>query len=167
MPPKSPANLIFPFAVVVASGIADNNKFGSLTALLTNSVVATAVLLSVDVIVDATTLFPKVTKPVNVGEANGAFKSNAACVEVDIGFAISVVLSTLPNPKFALAFVAFAAPVPPFAIATIPVTFVALPLTVPLKVPTKVEPVMTVPLRFPKNVFAVITLPSKFPLPSL
>ena len=35
VPPKSPANLIFPFAVVVASGIADNNVAGSLTTLFT------------------------------------------------------------------------------------------------------------------------------------
>ena len=120
-----------------------------------------------DVIVAATTLFPKVTKPVKVGDAIGAFKSNAACVKVDIGFAISVVLSTLLNPKFARAFVAFEAPVPPFKTATIPVTFVALPFTVPLNVPTKVEPVTTTPLKLPTKVFAVITLPSKLPLPSL
>ena len=64
--------------MLVASGIADNNVAGSLTTLFTNAVVATAVLLSVDVIVAATTLLPKVTKPVNVGDAIGAFKSNAA-----------------------------------------------------------------------------------------
>ena len=107
------------------------------------------------------------TKPVKVGEANGAFKSNAACVKVDIGFATSVVLSTLPNPKFALAFNALAAPVPPFKIATIPVTFVALPVSVPEKFPTTELAVILVALTFPENVFAVITLLSKLPLPSL
>jgi len=85
---------------------------------------------------------------------------------VDIGFAISVVLSTLPNPKLALALVAFAAPVPPFKIATIPVTFVALPVSVPEKFPTTELAVIFVALTLPEKVLAVITLPSKLPLPS-
>jgi len=50
---------------------------GSAKAVLTNAVVATAVLLSVKVIVPAVTLLPKETVPVNVGDAKGAFKSNA------------------------------------------------------------------------------------------
>ena len=61
---------------------------------MTKAVVATEVLLSVTVIVPAVTLVPKLTAPVNVGEANGAFKSNAACVKVEIGFAASEVLLT-------------------------------------------------------------------------
>ena len=159
--------MIFPLTVGVASNTELVTLFGSPTNDFTNAVVATAVLLSVVVIVAATTLFPNVTKPVKVGDANGAFKSKAACVNVDIGFAISAVLFTLFNSKLALAFSAFTAPVPPLAIATIPLTFVAVPLTVPDKVPTKVDPVTTTPLKFPINVFAVITFPSKLPFASL
>ena len=166
VPPKSPANFIFPFAVVVASGIADNNVAGSLTTLFTNAVVATAVLLSVEVMVAATTLLPKVTNPVNVGDAIGAFKLSAFCVNVEIGLLISETLSTLFNPKLALAFVALAAPVPPFKISTIPVTFVAVPVNVPEKLPTTELAVILVALTFPEKVLAVITLPSKLPLPS-
>ena len=65
---------------------------GSARAVLTKAVVATAVLLSVTVIVPAVTLIPRLTVPVNVGEANGAFKSSAACVKVEIGFEASEVL---------------------------------------------------------------------------
>ena len=78
VPPKSPANLILPFEVVDASGNAFCIVDASLTIFFTNAVVATAVLLSVDVIVPAVTLLPKTTEPVNVGDANGAFKSKAA-----------------------------------------------------------------------------------------
>ncbi len=96
---------------------------------------------------------PKTTVPVKVGEAKGAFKSNAACVKVDIGFAKSVVLFTFPNPKFNLAFVSFTAPVPPFETKTIPFTLEAFPV----KVPTKDGAV---------NLLAVISPAAKFPLPS-
>ena len=134
---------------------------------LTYAVVATAVLLSVDVIVPAYTVLPKLTIPENVGATNGALLFNAVCVADEITLSKSVVFSTFDNPKFALAFVAFTAPVPPFTTATIPVTFVAFPFTVPLKVPTKVVPDTTTPLKLPIKVLAVITLPAKLPLPSL
>jgi len=154
VPPKSPANIIFPFTVVVASSTEFVILVGSANAFFTNAVVATAVLLSVVVIVDATTFVPKLTVPVKVGEASGAFKSKAACVNVEIGFARSVVLFTLFNSKFALAFSAFIAPVPPFANATIPVTFVAFPV----KVPTKDGDI---------TLLAVISPAAKSPVPSL
>ena len=77
MPPKSPVNLILPFCVEVASKTDAVIVVGSASAALTKAVVATAVLLSVIVIVPAVTLLPKETVPVNVGEAKGAFKSNA------------------------------------------------------------------------------------------
>ena len=44
----------------------------------------------------------KFIAPVNDGEAKGAFKSNALCVDVDIGFDASLVLSTLLNPTLPL-----------------------------------------------------------------
>ena len=78
MPPKSPANLILPLAIVVASGKAFCIVDASLTTFFTNAVVATAVLLSVEVIVPAVTILPNVTVPVKVGDASGAFKSKAA-----------------------------------------------------------------------------------------
>ena len=124
-------------------------------------------LLSVEVIVPAVTLLPNITEPVKVGDAIGAFKSNAVCVNVEIGFDKSKVFSTFPKPRLALALAAFTAPVPPFTTATTPDTFVAVPLTVPDKVPTKVEPVTTTPVKLPINVLAVIILPAKFPLPFL
>ena len=40
----------------------------------------------------------KATAPVKVGEANGAFKSNAACWAVETGLLASLVLVTLPRP---------------------------------------------------------------------
>jgi len=154
VPPKSPANIIFPFTVVVASSTEFVILVGSAIAFFTNAVVATAVLLSVVVIVPAVTLFPNETLPVNEGEANGASKSKAACVNVEIGLAKSEVLFTLFNSKLALAFSAFVAPVPPFAKATIPLIFVAVPLNVPAN---KVE----------VTLLAVISPAAKFPLPSL
>lgn len=111
-------------------------------------------LLSVEVIVPAVTLLPKVTEPVKVGDAIGAFKSKAACVNVDMGLAKSDVLFTLPNPKFERALVALTAPVPPFEIATIPLTFVAVPLNVPAN---NVE----------VTLLAVISPAPKLPVPSL
>ena len=54
----------------------------------------------------------RVTVPVNVGEASGAFKSRAVWVAVETGFAASVVLSTDPSPTIVL----------------------LMPLTVPVKV---------------------------------
>ena len=165
VPPKSPANIIFPFTLVVASTTEFEMVVGSANEFFTNAVVATAVLLSVVVIVDATTFVPKLTAPVNVGEAIGDFKSNAACVKVEMGFPKSVVLFTLFNSKLALAFKAFVAPVPPFANATIPLTFVAVPLKVPTKdVAVILVAVILVALTAPEKVFAVITLPAKFPL---
>ena len=131
---------------------------------LTNAVVATAVLLSVIVIVPAVTLLPKDTEPVKVGDAIGAFKANAVSVAIEVALSASAVFSTFANPKLALALAAFTAPVPPFTTATTPVTLVALPFTVPDKVPTNVEPVIIVPLKLPINVFAVITFPAKFPV---
>ena len=127
--------------------------------------VATAVLLSVEVMVPAYTVFPKFTMPVNVGAANGAFKSNAACVAVEILFSKSVVFSTLSIPNAALALIGFVAPVPPFTIATTPVTFVALPVNVPEKFPTTELAVIVVALKLPLNKFAVIVLPAKSPFP--
>ena len=94
------------------------------------------------------------TAPVNVGEANGAFKSNAACVKVEIGFAASEVLFTFSIPRLTFAFVKLEAPVPPLAIATIPFTLVALPVNVPTNVP-------------PTKELAVITPAAKSVLPSL
>ena len=156
--------------VVVASGNAFCIVDASLTIFFTNAVVATAVLLSVDVMVPAVTLFPKVTEPVKVGDAIGAFKANAAIVGFEITLSTSAVFSTFDNPKLALALVAFTAPVPPFAIATTPVTFVAVPLNVPanefavILVAFKFDAVMFVALTAPEKVLAVITLPAKFPL---
>ena len=40
----------------------------------------------------------RLTVPVNVGEASGAFKSSAVCVAVETGLAESAVLSTEPRP---------------------------------------------------------------------
>ena len=143
-----------PLAVVVASGIAFCIVAASFTIFFTKAVVATAILLSEEVIVPAVTLFPNTTLPVKVGDANGAFKSNAACVNVEIGLAKSDVFSTFANPKLVLALVAFTAPVPPFAIATIPVIFVAVPLNVPAN---NVE----------VTLLTVISPAAKSPLPSL
>ena len=140
---------------------------------MTYAVVATAVLLSVDVIVPAYTVLPKLTIPENVGATNGALLFNAVCVADEITLSKSVVFSTFDNPKFALAFVAFTAPVPPFTTATIPVTFVAVPLNVPDNdvaakfVVIILDAEISVALKLPENVFAVITLPAKLPLPSL
>ena len=39
--------------------------------------------------------------PVNVGDANGAFKSKAACVNVLIALFTSLVFSTFPKPTMA------------------------------------------------------------------
>ena len=154
VPPKSPASIIFPFTVVVASATEFVIAVGSAITFFTNAVVATAVVLSVVVMVDATTFVPKLTAPVKVGEAKGAFKSKAVCVNVEMGFAKSEVLLIFPIPKFVKAFIAFAAPVPPFAIATIPLTFVAVPLNVPAN---NVE----------VTLLAVISPAAKLPLPSL
>ena len=44
----------------------------------------------------------KETDPVKVGEARGAFKSRAVCVDVDTGLLASVVLSTEPKPTIDL-----------------------------------------------------------------
>ena len=168
VPPKSPANLIFPFAVVVASGNAFWIALWSLKRFLTYAVVATAVLLSVDVIVPAYTVLPKLTIPENVGATNDALLFNAVWVADEITLSKSAIFSTFDNPKFALAFVAFTAPVPPFTTATIPVTFVAVPLNVPTKEFAKtLVAAIFVALTAPENVFAVITLPAKLPLPSL
>ena len=41
------------------------------------------------------------TVPVNVGDASGAFKANAACCAVETGLPKSDVLSTLPSPTIA------------------------------------------------------------------
>lgn len=131
MPPKSPANMILPFTVVVASSTELVTLVGSAKAFFTKAVVATAVLLSVVVIVPATAPVPNVTTPLKVGAAKFAFKFKAACVNVDTGLAISEVLFKFSNPKFVKAFNTFAAPVPPLVIGTIPLTFVAVPLNVP------------------------------------
>ena len=80
VPVKSPANLILPLVVVVASGV---NEFS-----ITNAVVAICVVLVANAAVGALGI------PVKLGEAKGAFKSNAACVAVEIGLFKSVVLST-------------------------------------------------------------------------
>ena len=80
VPVKSPANFNFPFVVVVAS---------SVDALaITNSVVAICVVFVANAAVGAVGI------PVRLGEAKGAFKSNAVCVAVEIGLFKSVVLST-------------------------------------------------------------------------
>jgi hypothetical protein len=44
------------------------------------------------------TALAEFTVSVNDGDANGAFKSNAVCVAVDIGSLKPLVLSTFPNP---------------------------------------------------------------------
>ena len=65
VPPKSPANWTLPLAVVVASGAP------AAKLVVTNSVVAICVVLVPNVAVGANGV------PVNVGEAEGAFKFNA------------------------------------------------------------------------------------------
>ena len=60
---------------------------------------------------------------------------NAVCVNELIGLFMSLVLSTLSNPKLVLNPEIEDEPVPPFAIATMPVTFVALPNKLPLNLP--------------------------------
>ena len=80
VPVRSPANFILPFVVVVASGV---NELA-----ITNAVVAICVVFVANGAVGA------VGTPVKLGEANGAFKSSAAWVAVEIGLFKSVVLST-------------------------------------------------------------------------
>ena len=48
------------------------------------------------------------------------FKFKADCVAFDIGFKLSVVLSTNCRFKFVFALITFAAPVPPFCISITP-----------------------------------------------
>ena len=122
-------------------------------------------LLSVDVMVPAVTLFPNVTEPVKVGDAIGAFKANAVIVGFEITLSKSAVFSTFDNPRLALALAALTAPVPPLAIATTPVTFVAVPLNVPTnEFAVTLDAVIVVALTAPEKVFAVITLPAKLPV---
>ena len=52
--------------------------------------------------------------------------SKAAWVAVEIGFAASDVLSTLPKPRLILASVGLLAPVPPLKTATVPDTLLAV-----------------------------------------
>ena len=153
VPPKSPANIILPLDVVVASGIPFNIKIGSASAVLTNEVVATALLLSVAVIVPTIAFVPKSTTPVNVGDALSAFNANAAVVKVETGLSASAVFVTLFNPKLINACDNVFAPVPPLPIPTIPDTFVAVPLNVPTN---------DVAVTF----VAVISDAAKFPEPS-
>ena len=63
---------------------------------------ASFVLLSAAVCVTPTVPVGSVTVPVNVGEANGAFRSSAVCVNVLMGLAASLVLSTFPKPTIVL-----------------------------------------------------------------
>ena len=108
----------------------------------------------------------KTTRPVKVGDAKFAFKSNAACPATLTGLFKSEVLSILPRPKFVLAEVAEFAPVPPFVIATIPETLVALPIKDPVTFPVRLPVIfpVTLPIKLPLNVFAVMVLPEKSPL---
>ena len=165
VPPKSPANNIFPLLVVVASCtelVIDPDA--SANAFATYSVVAIFVLLSPRVCVTATAPIGKTGSPVKVGEFRLAFKSNAACCARLIGLLASLVLSMFPNPKFVLALVLVDPPVPPFATATIPETLVALPVTVPVKLPVMLPVIFPVTLPI---IFAVILVALKFPLASL
>ena len=110
LPARSPANWIFPVAVVVASADAM-----ALMAVLTNSVVANLVELSVEVCVLAVVPVGKDGVPVNVGESKGAFKAKELVTSVAIALALkavavaelmglsaSEVLSTLDKPTIVL-----------------------------------------------------------------
>ena len=93
-----------------------------------------------------------------------AFRSKAACVAVLIGLFKSLVLSTLPKPKFTLAVGASDALVPPCAIS----------ITAPFHTPLIIVP--TTVISVPTNLLAAIdpgcnaivlaTVPSKTPPPS-
>ena len=78
--------------------------------------------------------------PVNTGDTKFDFKFNAVCCAVLTGLLASLVLSTLPNPKFVLASFIFVAFVPPFAIATTPVIFEEVPVTLPMKLVAVIGP---------------------------
>ena len=110
LPARSPANWIFPVAVVVASAEAI-----VLMAVLTNSVVANLVELSVEVCVLAVVPVGKDGVPVKVGESNEAFKAKelvtsdaialalkAVAAAKLMGLSASEVLSTLDKPTIDL-----------------------------------------------------------------
>ena len=168
VPPKSPANNIFPLEMVVASA----TEFvifpeASAKAFATYAVVANFTELSLRACVTPVVPVGKTGNPVKVGETKFAFKSNAACCNVLTGLFKSVVLFTFPNPKLDNAAVALLAPVPPFSSATTPDTLVAFPVTLPIKLPvtTPVTLPVTLPVRLPMNlVEAVIVLPEKSPI---
>ncbi len=90
VPPKSPANLSFPFTLLVASGTEPDTK--SSIAVKTKAVVANLVLLSPSNGVGA------VGVPTKTGEFKGALTANAAISALDKGLFKSLVLSTEPNP---------------------------------------------------------------------
>ena len=66
-------------------------------------------------------LLGRVTVPVNVGEARGAFRSRALCVAVEIGLLASEVSSTLPRPTSPLTKPVGAVIEAPVGIVTVPV----------------------------------------------
>ena len=167
LPPKSPANKIFPLLVVVASCtefVIDPEA--SDKAFATYSVVAILVELSFNACVMPLVAEGKTTFPVNVGDTKLAFKSNAASCAVLTGLFASDVLSIFESPKLDFALSAEFAPVPPLVNATIPVMFVAFPVNVPVTLPV-ILPItlpVTLPMIFPLKVFAVIVLPEKSPI---
>ena len=132
MPPKSPANTILPAILDVALGT-PAAILVVVKELLTNAVVAIAVEISPALCVTAIVPVGSVGVPVNTGDTKFDFKFNAVCCAVLTGLLTSLVLSTLPNPKFVLASFIFVAFVPPFAIATTPVIFEEVPVTLPMK----------------------------------
>ena len=79
------------------------------------------------------------TVPVNVGEANGAFKSKAVCVAVETGLSASDVLSTSSKPTIAFVIPeTFPVNVGEIALTTSPVPVVAISSTTPaLPLPVK------------------------------
>ena len=167
VPPKSPANNIFPLLVVVASATElVMVPEASAKALATYSVVATRVELSFKTCVIPIVVLGNVTLPVKVGETKFAFKLSAVNCDALIGLFASLVLSTSDKPKFDLALEAKFAPVPPFAIATTPETLDAFPVTFPNKFPVTFPNIfpVTFPIKFPLNVFAVMVLPEKSPI---
>ena len=165
VPPKSPANNILPFVVVVASAtefVIDPDA--SAKALATYAVVANFVELSLSACVTAVVPVGSTTRPVNVGDAKFAFTSSAACCAVLTGLFTSEVLSILPIPKLVRALLALLPPVPPLATATTPETLVALPISEPVTIPVRLP--VTFPVTLPM-IFEVMLLAIKLPDASL
>ena len=144
VPPKSPANIILPAVLDVALGT-PAAIFVLVNALFTNAVVAIAVEISPALCVTAIVPVGSVGVPVNTGDTKFDFKFNAVNCALLTGLLASLVLSTLPNPKFVLASFIFVAFVPPFAIAKSPVIFAAVPVTLPMKLVAVIAPAAKLP----------------------